>query len=222
MKRSLAVLTAIVTPLVLGQSQVVAGASARPSLAIQLSQRMVHALEGQRRIVVRGWTQGPGLLKTRYLMRYLAIGRESMVQTGGPWGQVQVHGKPIGTVSAIYIGKHAFTSMDGQHWYRTSRSVPPRALDVISLNIANTPCCVPDWKGSSVKLTDGGTRHWRGATVHALRFSCLANGYAVAGTLLLDRRTFLPLRYVQKTRIPKVSGTFTLSYGGSFTIAAPR
>lgn len=222
MKRKIAVLAVAAAPFTFLPAIAAAGSKARPSLAVQLSQHMVRALNAQTRIVVRGWTVGPGTMKTTYVMRYLAGGREYLAQRGGPWGHVQIHGKRMAGVTAIYIGKQAFTTMDQRHWYRSSRPSPPTPLDAISLKMANTPCCVPNVRGASVKLSDGGTQRWHGVRVHVVNFSTFANGYVVTGHVLLDMQSYLPLGYVQNTRVPQVSGQFTLSYGGSFTISAPR
>lgn len=194
----------------------------RGSRALEVSQRMVRALNAQRRIEVRGTTLGPAEMKTRYVLRYQARNREMVTQTGGPWGSVKVHNTRVTGVSAVFIGKQAYTSMDGTHWYRSVRPSMPRPLDAISLNVANVPCCVPSSGHASVQLSFMDSERYRGERALRLRFACVANGYSLSGEVLIDARTYLPLYYRQRSATPEMTGTFTVSYGGSFTIVAPR
>jgi hypothetical protein len=43
----------------------------------------------------------------------------------------------------------------------------------------------------------------------------------IRGTVIVDTRSYLPLEYTETSRAPALTGTFTLSYGGTFTINEP-
>jgi hypothetical protein len=183
---------------------------------------MSHALQAQTRIQVRGTTIGPGSMKTSYLMRYQFRNRESMSQIGGPWGQVRVGNRIVGGVRSVTIGHRVFTSMDGRHWFQSSRGDVPGPLDALSLNVANAPCCVSGDRSVSVKVSNAGTTQWHGTRVHRLSFSCVAEGYLFTGRVLIDTHSYLPLQYTQKTAMPKMNGKFVISYGGNFFISEPH
>ncbi len=212
----------IAAPLGIASQEAHAASGFHPSKAAGVAQRMAEALSAQTRIQVRGTTVGPGALKTSYLMRYQSAAKESLSQMGGPWSQVRVGDKGMAGVRSVTIGHKVFTSMDGRHWFRSSRGDMPRPLDALSLNVANAPCCVPANRSASVKVTDGGTTRWRGGRVDRLGFTCVAEGYLVTGTVLIDPRSYLPLQYTQKTAMPKMRGSFVLSYGGTFSISEPH
>jgi hypothetical protein len=182
---------------------------------------MVRALNAQQRIQVSGLMNGPGSLKTQYVLRYEAQGKEFLSQIGGPWSQVRLPGSTVDGIKQIIIGKQAYSSMDGRHWYHTQRNATPIPLDAMSLNVANVPCCVSVAQTESLHVVDRGTSRWSGHAVRRLGFTTTAGGYLITGTVLVDTRSHLPLRYTQECKLPEMSGTFTLSYGGKFFIAAP-
>jgi hypothetical protein len=193
----------------------------RRSTVSGLVQRMVRALDAQHRIRVSGLMVGPGSLKTRYQLRYEAQGKEFVSQTGGPWSQVRLPGSTVDGIEQIIIGRRAYQSMDGRHWYHTERKSPPVPLDAVSLNVANVPCCVAVATTDALHLVEKGASRWNGHSVRTLDFTTSADGYEVSGTVLVDVQSDLPLRYTQSCNYPEMNGTFTLQYGGQFLIAAP-
>jgi hypothetical protein len=195
--------------------------STKRPVASALVERMVRALNGQHRIEVSGLMLGPGSLRTQYRLRYEAQGKEYVSQTGGPWSQVKLPGSTVNGIEQIIIGRHAYSSMDGRHWYHTERKSPPVPLDAMSLNVANVPCCVAVASTDSLHVADKGTTRWNGHSVRTLAFTTSAEGYQVSGTVLVDVHSHLPLRYTQVCKLPEMNGTFTLNYGGRFLITAP-
>src|SRR3954469_18726667 len=111
------------------------------STSSTLSKKLSTALLGQDRIELRGEVRGPTSMVTKYLMRYQSGGREFLQETGGAWSHVVISGQKSPGVKAIYIGKQAFTSVDGKQWYRSERPAEPSPFDVLALNVANVPCC---------------------------------------------------------------------------------
>jgi hypothetical protein len=220
MRRSVALLAVLTVP-VHAAHGIAAVPRAHISNAQQLASRMARALSGQRRIEVTGVTNGPGTLKTRYLLRYQAKGRELLAQRGGPWTAVHLPGQTVDGIEQIVIGKLSYSSMDGHHWYRSAHAAVPEPIDAVSLNIANAPCCVPDAVTDSMRIVDLGDSWWNGQKVHQLSFSLVAAGYAVDGTVLIDAKTYLPLRYTQHSDMPETRGSFSIHYGGTFLITAP-
>ena len=185
-----------------------------------LAQQMSAALYRQSRIEVRGHLDGPGSQSVKYLVRYQAQGREYMQETGGMWNQVQVGHERLQGLRAIAVGKDLYTSTDGTHWRRGTRLNPPSALDVISINPAMAPCCVPG-KTASTQVTNLGVQTSPFGKVYALGYRTTSVNASIKGTLLIDARTFLPRRYTEFCPSMGLSGTFVLTYGGSFTIKAP-
>jgi len=57
--------------------------------------------------------------------------------------------------------------------------------------------------------------------VYALDYVTTSNSGSIKGTLLVDARSFLPRQYTEYSRTPAMSGSFVLTYGGAFNIAAP-
>lgn len=185
-----------------------------------LAQRMAAALYRQRRIEVRGHLDGPGTQSVKYLVRYEAQGREYLQESGGMWNQVQVGHERLQGLRAIAVGKTMYTSTDGTHWIRGARLNPPSALDMISINPAMAPCCVPG-KTASTQVTNLGIRSSSFGKVYALGYRTSSINASIKGTLLLDARTFLPRRYTEYCQSMGLRGTFVLTYGGSFSIKAP-
>jgi hypothetical protein len=221
MKRVL-LLPLIAGPLALQWQEAQATSKQQPPRAAKIAVRMSRALQAQSRIQVRGTTVGPGTMKTSYLMRYQFRARESMSQIGGPWGQVRVGDHSVDGVRSVTIGHKVFTSMDGRHWFQSSRGDVPGPLDALSLNVANAPCCVSGDRSASVKVSNAGTTRWHGVHVRRLSFSCMAEGYVLTGSVLIDPHSYLPLQYTQKTAMPKMRGNFVISYGGNFSISEPH
>jgi hypothetical protein len=220
MRRPALLAIAALVPL-LGTGTSAHATGTRQSTVSSLVQRMVRALDAQQRIRVSGLMVGPGSLKTRYQLRYEAQGKEFVSQTGGPWSQVRLPGSTVDGVEQIIIGRRAYRSMDGRHWYHTQRKSPPVPLDAMSLNIANVPCCVAVAATDSVRVVEKGATRWNGHSVLTLEFTTSADGYEVSGTVLVDVHSYLPLRYTQSCKFPEMNGTFALRYGGQFLIAAP-
>lgn len=196
--------------------------NARPGLigGASLAQRMAAALSRQGRIEVRGHLDGPGSQSVKYLVRYQAQKREYMQETGGVWTQVQVGHERLEGLRAIAVGKTLYTSTDGMHWMRGSRLNPPSALDMISINPAMAPCCVPG-KTASTQVKNLGVQSSRFGKVYALGYRTTTVSASIKGTLLIDTRTFLPRSYTEYCQSMGLAGTFALTYGGSFTIKAP-
>jgi hypothetical protein len=185
-----------------------------------LAQRMARALYRQSHVEVRGHLVGPGNQSVTYLVRYQAKGREYLQETGGMWNHVQVGGRRLQGLRAIAVGKTMYSSTDGKHWIRAARLVPPSALDTISINPALAPCCLPG-KTASSQVKNMGVQSSPFGKVYALNYRTTSTNASIKGTLLIDTRTFLPRRYTEYCQSMGLTGTFVLTYGGSFSIDAP-
>ncbi|HEX6506652.1 MAG TPA: hypothetical protein VF221_03380 [Chloroflexota bacterium] len=188
--------------------------------ATTIAARMSRALQGEARVEVRGSTVGPGKQTVTYLMRYQAGAREFLQESGGVWSHVQVGKQALTGLRAVSIGKVVYSTVDGSHWMRASRTTPPSALDVISINPANAPCCVTR-HGSAAQVWNAGRQSWHARSVYALGYITTSVNASIRGTLLVDPQSFRPLQYTESSKLPAMTGTFSLSYGGSFSINRP-
>lgn len=202
-----------------------AGKRAGPNVMLTgfaVAQRLHFVLERQRHLEARGYLIGPGLLRTRYLIRFQAPNREYLSESGGSWTQVQIpHREPAG-FRAVYIGKQAYTSTNGSTWIAGMRQSAPDPVDLLSVNMARAPCCAAGPPQSASQLWNLGLTTWHGSRAYRLKYLCEGNGIAVRGSALIDTTTFLPLLYTESSESPHVSGRFVLSYDGAFSITAPR
>lgn len=185
-----------------------------------LAHRMAAALYRQARIEVSGHLDGPGRQSVRYLFRYQKGAREYLQETGGIWNQVQVDHQRLQGLRAVSIGKTLYSSTDGRHWMRGTRLIAPSALDAISINPAMAPCCLPG-KTVSVQVQIAGTRSSQFGKVYALNYRAMSISASIDGTLLVDSRTLLPRRYTERCKSMGLTGTFVLTYGGTFNISSP-
>jgi hypothetical protein len=193
---------------------------AAPMTGVAVARRMTAALLSQARVQVRGRMSAPGSQAVSYLLRYQAKGREYLEETGGAWSQVQIGKRHLTGLQAVSVGKLVYTTTDGTHWMKGSRLTPPTPLDVISLNPANAPCCVPS-NGTAASVSNLGVRAWHARQVYRLSYTASSVTATIRGTVIVDTRSYLPLEYTETSRAPALTGTFTLSYGGTFTINEP-
>ena len=186
-----------------------------------LARRMASALAHQGRIEVRGSLGGPGTQVIQFLVRYQASGREFLQETGGVWDEVQIGRRRMGAVESVSLGRRLYSSTDGKHWTTGSRLIPASPLDAISINPVMAPCCVSGTTADA-QVMHARSQRSRFGPVYALDYIATSATASIKGTLLLDRRTYLPRQYTEYSDAPRLRGRFTLTFGGRFTIQAPH
>ena len=220
-----ALLLACAVPSVAAASTPVGGThlgSRRPTTrAMALAQRMEFALLRQGHIEVRGSLRAPGGQVVQFLVRYQAAGREFLQETGGVWNEVEIGKRRLRAVESVSLGRRLYSSTDGTHWTAGSRLVPASALDAISINPVMAPCCVSGTTADA-QVMNARSLHSQFGPVYALDYIATSPTASIKGTLLVDQRTYLPRKYTEYSDSPRLRGQFTLTFGGKFTIRAPR
>lgn len=186
-----------------------------------LAQKMLQQLRNQSRVEVRGTERDARGRSAQFLFRFQASDRELIRETGGAFTHVQIGKGQSATVSFVTVGTTRYRSIDGKHWSRTPLAAPPSSTDALRFNSAGVSCCNTWGRKSHGSVKYGGAGTWHHTHVYRLRFVRVANGVYVAGTLLVDARSYRPLQYWVTSSPPTVTGSFGFSYGGSFTISAP-
>lgn len=192
----------------------------RLSRGKKLASEMAQAMRKEGRIAARG-SMRDSHGTTSYVLRYQSGSRESFSERGAAMRGIHLTGRKLTGMWTVSIGRQEYRSFDNKHWLRERRATPPSALDALGLTPSGLPCCLRE-NGSIVSVADLGAGTWNGKRVDRLSYSTQAMGTLIQGRVYLQTHSHLPLGYTVKGLSPQGHGSFRISYGGKFTIAAPR
>jgi hypothetical protein len=209
-------------------ARTVDAARSKPTRAQTITKSMVQALNRQSRVVASGTikqgTKPINRAVTSYRLRYQAPGREDIWMRSSGKGGIKYEGMRRPVTKWVLIGTQRYSSFAGSRWIHGTNGVKPTALDALGINMQGAICCTQRGvrKGESVWLEK--TTTWNGHRAYQLGFKGSSNTGSATGTLYVDTGTHLPLHFDEQTLMPSLrsTGTFNLSYGGNFTIQAPK
>jgi hypothetical protein len=180
---------------------------------------MIAALHKESRIEAGGTSHNKKTGNTRYVLRYQASQMEDYRAT-------QLNQKPgvkpaVTGVHYIVIGKTLYTYAQ-KRWYKVAQLTPPDAVDVLSLSTGGAFCCTRTGVLRGTRLSYHGTTSLRGVRVYVVKYHTGTVNGGAYGKIDIATGSYLPQQYTVTTVPTGTRGTFTLTYGGSFNIKAPK
>jgi hypothetical protein len=216
---------AVLVSLILVASPAAAHASrapagkAQPSRAQAILVHMVSALHHVNRIQASGWAGGQGQPRTKYRLRYQATAREdyraSVARTK------QSPATTPGDLHYILLGRTMYSRV-ASRWYRFRGTSTPDPVDTLSLSSNGVFCCSPTGLRAGTIVSFKGTARGPNGPVYVIAFKSGAAAGGSFGTIYVSTGSFLPAWYTITTRPVQTTGSFSLTYGGTFTIQAPH
>jgi len=92
----------------------------------------------------------------------------------------------------------------------------------LSLDSNGAYCCTATGIRPEVLLKFRGTTQQSHQSVYVIDFRSGSSLGGAFGTIYVSMRSYLPVSYTMATRPVQTFGTFTVTYGGGFTIEAPH
>ncbi|HZU14064.1 MAG TPA: hypothetical protein VFB58_14585 [Chloroflexota bacterium] len=195
------------------------GSSHAPSTG-RVVARMLQNLRGQSHIRAAGTIYSRNNKPVAHMSFRFASGRESLVLSSRE--TVVSAGKKSTSQHYVYIGHTMYTSLDGSHWYHGANPSAPSPVDVLALNTNGAYCCTNSGSRAGENVWVGGYTTWNGRRVLKLNFKgATASGTAASGVVYLDPGSDRPLGLQSMVYPSKMTGKFTIAYGGSYSIRTP-
>jgi len=193
-----------------------------PTEATTLAAAMTKALGGEASVEATGWLRGQGKLTTRYDFRFARPDRERLLRTGGALNMVKIGGRAVSTVEQISVGMDEFRKIGASGWLRSERATAPAATDALWLNALNQSCCTLASGPAATTVRLLGSAKYGGKPVYQLRFRSISSGGILKTTVLVSKKSFLPLAYTTMAFPALGTSYMQLRYNGHFTITSPH